>query len=298
MQAFRSADLQRRCAEVQSYAERAPILLTDYGRPRNVMLSVDEFARLKRAAGEPLPDCLVSQSPLRSKTAPDPLDRDTSDLDTAARRMAENAVSPQGRAAVEVELTRLRARLTAVPVKRDAINARIFVADPASLVLLAAMDMLERLFRPGLAIAIPDMIVEEISRRSSGGRLWGAFRETVEACLAARREHVEILGSPEGQRYAQELELWRLAGSPATLEPNCSGRALASLAPLLRDMRRINPQGPILALADDRDARHFLRPMRGVELVATPTLLRWTDEEHDARSEFETWVRLLTAMSR
>ena len=51
-----SQDLQKQVGEVQLQAAREPILITARGRPRCVLLSVEEYARLKDAAGEVLPE--------------------------------------------------------------------------------------------------------------------------------------------------------------------------------------------------------------------------------------------------
>ncbi|WP_092033837.1 type II toxin-antitoxin system Phd/YefM family antitoxin [Bradyrhizobium sp. OK095] len=47
---FSAQDLQRRLGEVQDAALVAPIAITHRGRRRHVMMSIDEFNRLERAA--------------------------------------------------------------------------------------------------------------------------------------------------------------------------------------------------------------------------------------------------------
>ncbi|MCK1735158.1 type II toxin-antitoxin system Phd/YefM family antitoxin [Bradyrhizobium sp. 138] len=47
---FSAQDLQRRLGEVQDAALVAPIAITHRGRRRHVMMSIDEFKRLERAA--------------------------------------------------------------------------------------------------------------------------------------------------------------------------------------------------------------------------------------------------------
>jgi PHD/YefM family antitoxin component YafN of YafNO toxin-antitoxin module len=47
---FSAQDLQRRLGEVQDAALVAPIAITHRGRRRYVMMSIDEFNRLSRAA--------------------------------------------------------------------------------------------------------------------------------------------------------------------------------------------------------------------------------------------------------
>ncbi|MDR3514930.1 MAG: type II toxin-antitoxin system prevent-host-death family antitoxin [Azospirillaceae bacterium] len=45
---FGSYDLQRKVAEVQEAAMREPVVISYHGRDRLVMMSIDEFERLKR----------------------------------------------------------------------------------------------------------------------------------------------------------------------------------------------------------------------------------------------------------
>lgn len=47
---FSAQDLQRKLGEVQDAALVAPIAITHRGRRRHVMMSIDEFNRLERAA--------------------------------------------------------------------------------------------------------------------------------------------------------------------------------------------------------------------------------------------------------
>ena len=47
MQVFTSEELQRRPADVQQSALVEPTMITFHGRPRLVMMSVDEFDRLR-----------------------------------------------------------------------------------------------------------------------------------------------------------------------------------------------------------------------------------------------------------
>lgn len=54
MQVFRSQDMQRNVAAIQEAALTEPVLITYHDRPRLVLMSMDEYARLrgrKRFAG-------------------------------------------------------------------------------------------------------------------------------------------------------------------------------------------------------------------------------------------------------
>jgi sigma54-dependent transcription regulator len=84
-------------------------MLTAHGKPRNVIMSAEEFVRLKRAAGEPVP---AEAEPRRARTirAPDdPLGYDTRDYETAVARMIDDVRSGRTKPAVQEELARVRA---------------------------------------------------------------------------------------------------------------------------------------------------------------------------------------------
>jgi hypothetical protein len=109
---FSSLDLQQRTGEVQNAALREPVALTFHGRARNVMMSVDEFGRLKAAAGEPLPTDLVRPRAITQHGLPaDPLGYDISDFWVCAQEMAGAALSGKNRAAVEGEIAAIESRL-------------------------------------------------------------------------------------------------------------------------------------------------------------------------------------------
>src|SRR5258708_8549229 len=55
MREFSSLDLQQHSGEIQQSAAISPVVILSHGKPRSVMMSVEEFRRLKRAAGETLP---------------------------------------------------------------------------------------------------------------------------------------------------------------------------------------------------------------------------------------------------
>jgi hypothetical protein len=63
MRKYSSLDLQQRTGEIQAAALREPVALTFHGRPRTVMLAVDEFCRLKDIAAESVPSELRQAAP-------------------------------------------------------------------------------------------------------------------------------------------------------------------------------------------------------------------------------------------
>jgi PHD/YefM family antitoxin component YafN of YafNO toxin-antitoxin module len=75
MLAFKASDLQRQSADLQKAALKAPVFLTYHEKPRFVMLSVEDFAKLggvrREVSLEGLPDAVVSRlRTLAEKYAP------------------------------------------------------------------------------------------------------------------------------------------------------------------------------------------------------------------------------------
>lgn len=110
MKSFASQDLQRNTGDLQTAAAVSPIVVTAHGKPRNVMMSVDEFARLKRRAGEDIPIELRPREAVVLRPLPDALGYDTTDLAAAAEQMASDEFEGRGEEAVQTELSVLRKR--------------------------------------------------------------------------------------------------------------------------------------------------------------------------------------------
>lgn len=111
MQTFRSVQLQKNLRMVQDAARREPVLFTHHGQPNVVLMSVEEFQRLKAAAGEPVPPEILRRHALtQTGLAPDPLGYDTSDLATCALEMAAAALSGRNRDAVAKEIEQVERR--------------------------------------------------------------------------------------------------------------------------------------------------------------------------------------------
>ncbi|NDV86649.1 type II toxin-antitoxin system Phd/YefM family antitoxin [Aurantimonas aggregata] len=108
MQAFTSIDLQKQTGDVQRAASREGAVITSHGKPRNVMLSVEEFCRLKRIAQEAVPPSLLTCGGVTVRHARDPLGYDIRNFRTAARQMAEDALAATNDDAVEAELAAVR----------------------------------------------------------------------------------------------------------------------------------------------------------------------------------------------
>lgn len=108
MQMFTSLDLQQRTGDIQRAAAREPVLITSHGKARNVVMSTEEFRRLKVKAGEVLPTEVVRRQAVTVRAPDDPLGYDTSDLGAAVDQMLADVESGRTEAAVAAELERVR----------------------------------------------------------------------------------------------------------------------------------------------------------------------------------------------
>ena len=117
MNEIRSLRVQAALGDALEAAQDAPLVLVNRGQPRAVLLSADEFRRLKRAAGEGVPAAAQAREPLlfQGREA-DPLGYETGDLLACARTMAEAALSGRNRDAVAAERARVRHRLGLPPL--------------------------------------------------------------------------------------------------------------------------------------------------------------------------------------
>ena len=109
---FRSTDLRKHLGKVREAAWHEPLLISRRGGPDSMMMSVVEFDRLKRAAGEPdSVDVHLRHAITQKQLAPDPLGYDTADFWSCAREMAKAALSGRNSEAVREEIARVERRL-------------------------------------------------------------------------------------------------------------------------------------------------------------------------------------------
>lgn len=111
MREFSILDLQQQSGEVQRSAASSPVLVRHHGEARTVMMSVEEFRRLKLAAAEPLPvEVAKPRAIVRRGGLQDPLGYDTTDLRQVAIEMADAAESGRNRDAVSAEIAAVERR--------------------------------------------------------------------------------------------------------------------------------------------------------------------------------------------
>jgi prevent-host-death family protein len=112
MKVFRSVHLQKHLGDVQDAVREGPVLFVHHGQPKSVMMSVDEFRRLKEGVGEAVPVEARARRPITQEgLPPDPLGYDTTDFFASAREMAAAARSGRNRDAVREEIARVERRL-------------------------------------------------------------------------------------------------------------------------------------------------------------------------------------------
>jgi len=112
MRAFSSQDMQQQSGEIQRAAGAAPVVIMNHGKPRSIMMSVDEFRRLKERAGEVVPKELDRPRPIvRRVPMRDPLGYSTADIRVLALTMADAALSGRNKDAVRAEIAAVERRL-------------------------------------------------------------------------------------------------------------------------------------------------------------------------------------------
>lgn len=111
LKVFRSADLQKQVGKVLSDADIEPVVVHSRDVPRSVILSRDEFVRLKDIAGEAWPEELAYPIKVHRGAKSDPLGYDTSDVDAYVEAISNDAIAGIGADAVEDEARRIRFKM-------------------------------------------------------------------------------------------------------------------------------------------------------------------------------------------
>jgi urease accessory protein UreE len=79
MQTIRLINLHKKLGDVLRAADDEVVVVLNREEPRTVIMSSDEFIRLKVAAGEPVPPAVRKTKPTLHSTPDDPLGYDTND---------------------------------------------------------------------------------------------------------------------------------------------------------------------------------------------------------------------------
>lgn len=89
MQTIRSINLQKNLGDVLRTADVEAVVVMNREQPRAVVMSAEEFIRLKTAAGEPVPMEVRKSRPVLHRAAADPLGYDTRDPAYPAKLAAD-----------------------------------------------------------------------------------------------------------------------------------------------------------------------------------------------------------------
>ncbi len=109
MQTIRSINLQKNLGDVLKAADVEAVLVTNRDQPRAIVMSAEEFIRLKTAAGEPVPPEVRKSGPTLHRRPVDPLGYDTRDPSYGVR-MAEDALNGRHSDEIEQEIDRAMGR--------------------------------------------------------------------------------------------------------------------------------------------------------------------------------------------
>jgi prevent-host-death family protein len=108
MMKFTALDLQQRTGDIQRTAIKEPVLITSHGKPRSVVMSTEEFCRLKEKAGEDVPEEAAQRQAATLRVPDDALGYDMTDYEAAVGRMIDDVRSGRTVAAVAKELENVR----------------------------------------------------------------------------------------------------------------------------------------------------------------------------------------------
>ena len=103
MQTIRSINLQKNLGDVLQRVDLEPVVVLNREQPRTVLISAEEFIRLKLAAGETVPREVRKSKPTLHRTPGDDLGYDTRDPAYIAR-MADAALSGIHEEAIRQEI--------------------------------------------------------------------------------------------------------------------------------------------------------------------------------------------------
>lgn len=103
MQTIRSIHLQKNLGDVLKAADLEAVVVMNRDQPRAVMMSAEEFIRLKMAAGEPVPKEVRRSKPTLHRPPVDPLGYDTRDPDYVSQ-LVEDALAGRHSQAVRSEV--------------------------------------------------------------------------------------------------------------------------------------------------------------------------------------------------
>lgn len=103
MQSIRSINLQKNLGDVLRAADVEAVVVMNRDQPRTVVMSAEEFIRLKIAAGEAVPPEVRKSRPTLHRPVVDPLGYDTADPDFPLK-VARHALSGEHKDEIRSEV--------------------------------------------------------------------------------------------------------------------------------------------------------------------------------------------------
>jgi hypothetical protein len=184
------------------------------------------------------------------------------------------------------------------PDPEDVRTPKFLIMDNTPLSLLGAIEALNWLFEPGCEVWITDLVVEEATREPGEGRdQRRGTRSYIAGWIETNRHRLNVLATPEGERYHRDMEVWQLAGSPERLRPTWKDRGEASLLQGVQTIKAALKHGEaIVALVDDRDARDAIKAVRAdINMMGTQTFIEWMSEDFGIAEAETAWTAILIA---
>ncbi len=182
----------------------------------------------------------------------------------------------------------------------DVRKPRFVIMDNTPISLLAIVEGLDWLFKPGCEVVITDMVIAEATREPGEGRDQRRnSRNYVAEWLESNRHRITVLRTSEGENYEREMALWERAGKPEDLRPNWNDRGERSLLAAVQNLKQALAQyEEFIVIMDDRNGRDAVKAVRtDIRLMGTRTFIRWMDEDFGVAGAAHAWQTIRMATS-
>lgn len=184
------------------------------------------------------------------------------------------------------------------PDPEDVRSPKFLIMDNTPLSLLGAIESLDWLFVPGCEVSITDLVLEEATREPGEGRdQRRGTRSDISGWIETNRHRLNVLATPEGERYHRDMELWELAGRREQLRPTWKDRGEARRLQSVQTIKAaLQRDEAIVVLVDDRDARDAIRAVRAdIDMMGTQTFIAWMSEDFGIAQAETAWASILMA---
>lgn len=173
---------------------------------------------------------------------------------------------------------------------------KLLIMDRTPLAVLSNLDgALEWLFKPGCDVWITDMVLIETRRAGElGAAPRNRARATFEAWFKANKHLIRVVNTEIGKKYANDIRLWEMAGSPEHLKPSSADLGEASVLDKIKTSRQIlQSDETFLVLMDDRDGRDAVKVLKtNADLMSTQTFVEWMAKDFGVKEAETAWATL------